>query len=85
MLLVDSVELRILAGFPAENHSKRGSGANIRSIARTWPAPYPRTKLRNTLVGEWGFPEDCAEDVIEHGIRLATSDGDRRGILRRGE
>lgn len=44
-----------------------------------------RTKLRNTLVGEWGFPEACAEDLIDHGIRLATSDGDRRGILRRSE
>ena len=44
-----------------------------------------RTKLRNTLVGEWGFPEACAEDVIGHGIRLATADGGGRGILRRGE
>ncbi len=44
-----------------------------------------RTKLRNTLVGEWGFPEPCAEDVIDHGIRLATTEGDRRGFLRRGE
>jgi serine protein kinase len=44
-----------------------------------------RTKIRNTLVGEWGFPEACAEDVIDHAIRLATSDSGGRGILRRGE
>jgi serine protein kinase len=44
-----------------------------------------RTKLRNTLVGEWGFPEACAEDVIEHGIRLAAAGGGGRGLLRRGE
>ena len=29
------------------------------------------TKLRNTLVAEWGFPEPCAEDVIQHAARLA--------------
>jgi serine protein kinase len=44
-----------------------------------------RTKIRNTLVGEWGFPEACAEDAIDHAIRLATTDGGGRGILRRGE
>jgi serine protein kinase len=44
-----------------------------------------RTKIRNTLVGEWGFPEACAEDVIEHAIGLAGSDGGGRGFLRRGE
>jgi serine protein kinase len=48
--------------------------------------PGARTKLRNTLVGEWGFPEPCAEDVIEHARRLGGPEGERRGILsRRGD
>jgi serine protein kinase len=42
-----------------------------------------RTKLRNTLVADWGFPEACAEDVIEHAARLAGPEGERRGILSR--
>ena len=42
-----------------------------------------RTKLRNTLVADWGFPEACAEDVIEHALRLAGPEGERRGILSR--
>jgi serine protein kinase len=44
-----------------------------------------RTKLRNTLVGEWGFPEACAEDVIDHAAGLAGPEGERRGILKRGD
>jgi serine protein kinase len=45
-----------------------------------------RNKLRNTLVGEWGFPEPCAEDVIEHALKLAGPEGERRGgLLRRSE
>jgi serine protein kinase len=45
-----------------------------------------RTKLRNTLVGDWGFPEPCAEDVIEHALKLAGPEGERRGgLLRRSE
>ena len=45
-----------------------------------------RTKLRNTLVADWGFPEPCAEDLIEHAVRLAGPEGERRGgILRRGD
>ena len=44
------------------------------------------TKLRNTLTGEWGFPEACAEDVIAHAVRLAGPEGERRGFLsRRGD
>jgi len=42
-----------------------------------------RTKLRNTLVADWGFPEPCAEDVIEHAVRLGGPEGERRGILSR--
>jgi serine protein kinase len=42
-----------------------------------------RTKLRNTLVGEWGFPEDCANDLIDHATRLAGTDSERRGIFSR--
>jgi serine protein kinase len=42
-----------------------------------------RTKLKNTLVAEWGFPEDCAEDVIAHAAQLAGPEGERRGILSR--
>jgi serine protein kinase len=44
-----------------------------------------RTKLRNTLVGEWSFPEPCAEELIDHATRLAGSDGEHRGLLRRGD
>jgi hypothetical protein len=45
-----------------------------------------RTKLRNTLVGDWGFPEPCAEDVIAHALKLAGPEGERRGgLLRRSE
>jgi serine protein kinase len=44
-----------------------------------------RAKIRNTLVGELGFPEACAEDAIDHAIRLATANGGGRGFLRRGE
>jgi serine protein kinase len=45
-----------------------------------------RTKLRNTLVGDWGFPEPCAEDVIQHALKLAGPEGERRGgLLRRSE
>ena len=45
-----------------------------------------RTKLRNTLVADWGFPEPCAEDVIQHAARLAGPEGERRGgFLRRSE
>ena len=45
-----------------------------------------RTKLRNTLVAEWGFPEPCAEDVIQHAARLAGPEAERRGgFLRRSE
>ncbi len=45
-----------------------------------------RTKLRNTLVGEWGFPEPCAEDAIDHAIALAGPESGRGGILaRRGD
>jgi predicted Ser/Thr protein kinase len=44
-----------------------------------------RTRLKNTLVGEWGFPEPCAQDVIDHAVGLAGPEGDRRGILRRGD
>jgi len=85
------------AGDPDELHraDPRVEEALERSLLPTWSETAStlaslerrgsRTKIRNTLVGEWGFPEACAEDVIEHGIRLATSDGGGRGILRRGE
>ena len=42
-------------------------------------------RIRNNLVGEWGFPEPCAQDVIDHAASLAGPEGDRRGILRRGD
>jgi serine protein kinase len=42
-----------------------------------------RTRLRNTLVGEWGFPEECANDVIDHATGLGGADGERRGFFSR--
>ena len=63
-----------------------------RALLPSWPEasstltsnkPGVRTKLRSTLVGEWGFPEDCADDVIAHAARLAGPEGERRGILQR--
>ena len=42
-----------------------------------------RTKLRNNLTGDWGFPEPCAEDVIAHAARLGGPEGERRGIFSR--
>ncbi len=44
-----------------------------------------RTRIKNNLVGEWGFPEGCADDVIAHAVELAGPEGDRRGLLRRGD
>ena len=67
------------AGDPDELHraDPRVEEALERSLLPTWSETASalsamekggsRTKLRNTLVGEWGFPEACAEDVIEHG------------------
>jgi serine protein kinase len=42
-----------------------------------------RTKLRNSLVGEWGYPEECADELIEHAARLGSGGGERRGIFSR--
>jgi serine protein kinase len=63
-----------------------------RAVLPSWPEasstlvsnkPGVRTKLRATLVGEWGFPEDCADDAIAHAVQLAGPEGERRGILQR--
>lgn len=41
-----------------------------------------RAKLRNTLVGEWGYPEDAADELIDHASRLGGA-SERRGIFSR--
>jgi hypothetical protein len=89
---------QLRAGDPDELHraDPRVEEAIERSVLPSWSDAAStlaslekkgsRTKLRNTLVGEWGFPEACADDLVDHGIRLASRDGDRRGgILRRSD
>ena len=41
-----------------------------------------RTKVKNQLVGEWGFPEPCADELIDHALSLAGRQGERGGRLR---
>jgi serine protein kinase len=43
-----------------------------------------RTKVKNALVGEWGFPEQCADELIDHAAALAGGEGDRGGLFSRG-
>jgi serine protein kinase len=95
----DEVRRELLAQLAAESESEelyrvdpRIEEAIERAVLPTWAeasaalAPErsaARAKVRSALVGEWGFPEACADDVIRHAAQLGGRDGERRGLFSR--
>ena len=57
------------------------AAATLAGQAREKKSP-TRTKLRKTLIDEWDFCEECAEDLIEYAVELAVPEAERRGVLR---